>query len=869
MTLQPTRDLLEREDALSELRRAMAEAQAGLGRCVVLAAEAGHGKTSLLAAAAAGRGPQVRWLQAGCDALHTPRPLGPLIDLAGSLPPEVGQALRAAADAARTYNGLFPLLLDALRGPAPLTVLAIEDVHWADEATLDCLRYLGRRLHTLCCVLIVSLRPEEADGQAPLRKTLAGLDPAITRRLALPPLTAAAVAELARRHQRPAEGLHELSGGHPFYVQQLLLTTRGTRWPATVRDAVLAQADALSASARQAADWLACSPGGLELDTLLELQPDAASALAQPAARSLLEVHPPKVSFRHELARQVLEDALPPVQRWQHHRQLFQLLVRQAPQAGDLARCLHHAAAAGLTAEVSALAPQAAAQAEAVAAYRAAVRWLKLALAHADDAPLAQRAALYDRLALRCYFIQASEESVAARHEAIALKRRAGDTVGAAASLAQLAVQLTPDPQALVLAQQALDELGGHRGSAESAMVHSALAISLVNAGQSAQALQHAEQALRCADASQQMESRVHSGSIAASVALAVAPSAQAFDRLARCIDEAMVLGPDRAAVPLVNLTSVALAHGEYERVLEVSQRGMRYCDDRDLGLVVALLTVRRAVALVELARWDEARLCLQGLEEQRSVPSRQLRSAAILRAQLDALQGGANDAASWEAAVQTAREGQCDLTPAFVCLAAAQAAWLREDAAETTRLAKAGLEVADSPWMTGQYRAWLGRAGQLLPNLQTPLPEPFALAEAGRWQGAHAHWMQRGCRFHAALALLAGDEAANRQALDLLIELKADAAAGVVRRRLQALGLPGLRRGPYGARRVDPHGLSARERQIAELLAQGLSNTAIATRLRRSERTVAHHVSAILAKLQVSNRHQVAAQLARATNTG
>lgn len=873
--MSPGESLLERQPALARLQQALSAARAGQGRCVVIGGEAGVGKTSLLsawAASAATREGGTRWLQGGCDPLRTPRPLGPLVDLAPLLPAELTDALHAG----RTYNGLFPALLAWLRQSRPVSVLVIEDLHWADEATLDCVRYLGRRLAGPGFLLVLTLREAEAAAHPPLRQTLAALDADATDRLDLPALSPAAVEALAARHGRPAQGLHALTSGNPFYLTQVLKSAPGTL-PGTLQDMVVSQADALPPLQRELVDTLSCSPGGLELDALLALHPEAMAEMASmpdPAgstAQPLLQVRPPWLSFRHEVARQVVESALPPLRRWQIHRRLLgHVQGRQGatPGPGLLARQVHHAAAAGLSAEVLALAPQAATESEALGAYRSAVQLLQLALDHAGDAPPAQRAALLDRLALRSYMIQATEQSQAARREAIRLKQQAGDVVGSAVSLAQLAVQITPDPQALEMARQAVATLAPFGDTVAHGVASSALAISLVNAGQPSEALQHARHALRCAAAQGDEESRAHATSIAASVELSVAPSPAAFDRLQQCIDDAMAQRrPDRVAVPMVNLASVALSHGEHERVLAVAARGLDYCAERDLDLVLAYLLVRQAVALVELSRWDEALAQLARLERLRPPPARQLASAAILRSQIEALRGGPNDAALWQAHIERAKQGQADLVPVFVIIAAAQAAWLRQDLAEARRLATEGLEQAEGGWLVGQLRKWLHRAGGKLPPALLDLPPAHAAAEAGQLQQAHEHWRARGCRFDAALALLDGDTADQRTALTEFSMLGAEPAAQWARRLLQASGERGVARGPYRHVKADPLGLTQRERQIAELLAEGLSNPAIAQRMQRSERTVAHHVSAVLAKLQVSSRQQVAARLARAAD--
>jgi DNA-binding CsgD family transcriptional regulator len=274
---------------------------------------------------------------------------------------------------------------------------------------------------------------------------------------------------------------------------------------------------------------------------------------------------------------------------------------------------------------------------------------------------------------------------------------------------------------------------------------------------------------------------------------------------------------------------------------------------------------VRRALALSELSRWPEMDAALDALGGMATVPTRQLASAAILRARLDALRGGANEADAWQAHVDTVLQGRSDLVPVFVLIHAAEAAWLRGDLEATRRLAQQGLAHAEGPWLQGQLRKWLRRAGDTLPPPAEGLSAPHQAAEAGDWRGAADAWLALGCRLDAALALLDGDEAALREALLMLGELGAEAAVAIARRQLLAAGV----RGPYGHARSDPQGLTRRERQIAELLAEGLSNPEIAARVHRSERTVAHHVSALLAKLGVSTRAQVAGRLRSTAPSG
>jgi predicted ATPase len=175
-------DLLERSDELTALDRLLAETSAG-GRVAVLSGEAGAGKSTLAAAFAEAAGPRVQVLWGACDPLLTPRALGPLHDVArvlgGRLRERIGDGSRAE---------VFDLLLEALDRPpqSARPVLVLEDLHWADEATLDMVAFLGRRLALCRALLLVTYRDDEIGPDHRLRAVLAGIPPALSRRVRRP-----------------------------------------------------------------------------------------------------------------------------------------------------------------------------------------------------------------------------------------------------------------------------------------------------------------------------------------------------------------------------------------------------------------------------------------------------------------------------------------------------------------------------------------------------------------------------------------------------------------------------------------------------------------------------------------------------------
>jgi DNA-binding CsgD family transcriptional regulator len=198
---------------------------------------------------------------------------------------------------------------------------------------------------------------------------------------------------------------------------------------------------------------------------------------------------------------------------------------------------------------------------------------------------------------------------------------------------------------------------------------------------------------------------------------------------------------------------------------------------------------------------------------------------------------------------------------------AEAEAAWLAGRAEAIAPAVEAAYRLAlekGSPWPIAELAWWRRRAG-----LEEEIPEgadgPFLLQLQGRWVEAAEAWEAAGCPYERALAFAEGDdESALRDALDELNRLGARPAATIVARRLRERGARSLPRGPRATTRANPAGLTRRELEVLTLIAEGRRNNEIAERLFLSEKTVHHHVSSILRKLEVETRGQAAASALR-----
>ena len=241
---------------------AFARARArGTGRIAAIGAEAGAGKTALIERFAAhAHGARIYW--GACENLSTPEVLLPLRDIARA----GGEALDLDSDHIRAFESTLRLLS---QGAAP-ALLIIEDVHWADTATLDLIRFLARRISRVRALILITYRDEEVDARSPVRTVLGEAPVGSVIRLTLEPLSFAAVTQLAAKSGRRAEQLYALTAGNPFLVTEALAVEGGEPTEA-VRDSTLARASRLSDSARVVLEAVSLFPRHAETAVVADL----------------------------------------------------------------------------------------------------------------------------------------------------------------------------------------------------------------------------------------------------------------------------------------------------------------------------------------------------------------------------------------------------------------------------------------------------------------------------------------------------------------------------------------------------------------------------------------------------------------------
>src|SRR5690554_1966518 len=197
--------LLERDGLLEQLGERLRAASQGRGSLVLLGAEAGAGKTALVTEFARRSAGRAHVLVGGCDPLTTPRPLSPLIDIA--MDPRAHLA-ESFASTAEPYE-FFTAIQRRLSGSTTPIALVIEDIHWADAATLDFVRFIGRRIADLPSLVVATFRDDEVGPQHPARHVVGELiGRSSTHRLGVPPLSLEAVQTLSAADAARASRIH-------------------------------------------------------------------------------------------------------------------------------------------------------------------------------------------------------------------------------------------------------------------------------------------------------------------------------------------------------------------------------------------------------------------------------------------------------------------------------------------------------------------------------------------------------------------------------------------------------------------------------------------------------------------------------------
>ncbi len=855
------RSFVERDQVLLHMHQAMVEARDIGGQSLLISGEAGIGKTTLLDHFVQEHASGCRVLWGGCEDLFTPRPLGPLVDPIPLLNGEVVSALRAGNDRGAIFSGL----LENLRESSLPTVVVFEDVHWADHATLDLIKFLGRRIYRLRVLFVLTFRGGELNPGHPLLKVLGELPAAHHQRLHLSPLSRQAVQALAREHSYPHSDLFEKTNGNPFFVTEVLAAQERTV-PRTVQDAVLVRLHRRSPFAIELCERVCVIPGEVRLPLLMKffVRSDHGfdAALDECIQAGILEIHGQAVRFRHELARLAVHEMLPPLRRRALHAEVLNAL--QTIPGTTPARLVFHASQAHQSDAILRFSTQAGAEAVRVGAHREAAAHYALSMQHAHDAPLHMQAELNEFWSYEAGLAMAVDSDVLnARKRAVLIWQQLGDTKRVGLNLcwlSRLHWYLGEREQSIEYGSQAIEALESISPCAELAMAYSVRSqIHMLNSNY-APALIWGEKALQMALAHNATEARIHAlNNLGTTLLMTGRPGGESL------LEESLKLAKaggyhEQAARAYTNLSSSMILQCRFAEAELFCAEGVTFDRDHDLDSWTYYLMGLYAQLLAERGQFAQA----QALAEEALTVASQtpvMRWPPSLALGLVKSRTGAADAIKTleECLAMTLAVGEPQLIMP-TCRALAEAYWLRGEMDQARRVVSEGLThrvQAEDPWLSGQLMVWAYRLDLEVAS-SGPIAPIYKLEIEGDADLAAWQWESLGAPFEQAICLMRCGDSGLRLAAELFTKQGAHQGLSLIRNLGRKNGVMGIKRGRYSAAKSNRLGLTAREHQIYMLLSAGMSNAAISIQLNRSVRTIEHHVSQVLAKVGATNRLEI-----------
>lgn len=846
-------ELLERASQLQMLESALTLAKGGRGCVALVYGEAGIGKTSLVEHFIKEHKTTWRVLQGACDSLFTPRPLGPLHDIALQISGNLLALLKAESNRAE----IFSTCLNELNEQT--TILVIEDVHWADEATLDLLKYLGRRIRQTTSLVILTYRDDEMSVDHPLRILFGDLASSnALYRIPVAPFSKDVVFELAKNKNIDPAELHRMTNGNPFFVTEVLAVESGI--PETVRDAVLARAARLSVAARGVLEAAAVIGSRIEPWLLSNILGAESVNVEECIARGMLQLQGEHYVFRNELARQTILEIIFPERRLALHRMILSVLKESPEIRNDLARLANHAEGTKDISAVLEYAPAAAQQASVASAHREAIALYELALRFADSLPPARHAKMLESYEVELWYANRMTERMIVIQKAIELwhsigdRRREGDNVG---TLAEVCYSIGLKADGEQASKSAIAILEALSPGAELARAYKSQCFIRMENRDFAEAVIWGEKAIALAEQFNDLETVARACNYTGCSMLVMD-----YERGRALMERSLQIGreanlPWAIAGTLANLAQTLGELYQFEAATPYLTEGIAYTTEHDDDYHLQEMLTWQALARLHQGRWAEVN---ETLSKVLSQPNRDLLTYTYALLTLGRLRVRLGETSALaildEGLALSMQVGVMRLE--YARATRAELSWLAGVHDRAIEEARAGYDIAvgkKHPWLSGELAFWRWRAGD---DFEAPvwIAKPFALQIAGDWRGAAEEWEGRGCLYEQGMALMDGDEAAQLAALEIFERLGAHPAIEKLKQKMRSQGIR-IPRGPRPTTRENPFGLTAREAEVLASLVEGLNNNAIARRLSLSTRTVEHHIASILQKMQVQSRSE------------
>jgi len=850
-------ELLERTGYIKGLNDAFNNLSEGNGYVIIISGEAGIGKTTLVENYLKDIKDKANILWGACDALFTPRPLGPLYDIAAQLNNGLLNLLNNQAE--RTT--IFARFLQNLQDSKLPNILIIEDVHWADESTLDLIKFLGRRTNRLNSLFIITYRDDEIGPDHPLRFVLGDITSKNLNKFKLTALTERTVNELAILHG--IKDLFQITGGNPFLITELL-SNKDEVIPSTIKDSILTRISRLSNGAREFVELVSIIPTRAEKWLVNEVNPVNSEIPDECLNSGILRFENDTISFRHELSRMAVEESLTESKRQMFNEKVLQIFLKQKKIDNYLARIIHHAEQARNKMVIIKYAPQAAKQASNLGAHLLAANHYQNILRYVEELSIESQLDIYESKSYECYLNGKVEEGIEDGEMVLKLLKIFPDSLREGENYRRISRMLwyhCNDRKAEEYINKAIAILEKQPSGKELAMAYSNKSQTYMLREETGQALYWGEKAVKLARKLKDKDIEAHALNNIGTARMFVGDDSgekHLKKSLQISLQNDFVEHTMRA---YINLGCVSLQKRDLQKANKYFTKGSEYCSDKDLVTLILCMAAHHANVKLYLGKWDEAAEIANSVFQNENVPEGNkiipLFIIGIIRARRGD-PGAMNLLYDSNRLAAGMREMDKIVT---IKAATAEAFWLQNklnDILEEVESLYLNIQYTKNPWYIGSLAYWLWKAGRLktIPEI---IAEPYLFQINGEWESAAELWEKLECPYEKALALSEGDEQAMKRSIEILEDMGATTVAQLIKQKMREFGMKKIPKGPRRTTRKNPAGLTIRQMEVLKLLGKGLSNIEISNKLYISPKTVDHHVSAILSKLNIHSRFEAA----------
>jgi DNA-binding CsgD family transcriptional regulator len=850
--------LLEREEYLSALSSQFRKAVSGEGQVAVICGDAGIGKTSLVESFTKQYENKAKVYWGACDDLFTPRPLAPLYDIAGKMQSSIINKLEQEAPRPSIFNEF----IDEIHREEP-NIIVIEDVHWADESTFDFIKFLAKRINKYKSLLIITYRSDEIGPTHPLRFSLSNIPTKYLKRFELPPLSINAVKVLAKSLGRDGGSIFTKTNGNPFLITELLMNNQ-ENIPATVKDLMSFRINRLSADARSAVETFSVIPGSVE-KWLINLLIKNYNVIDEAVESGILKVENDSVSFRHELLKIAVEESLSESKRFEKNTAVLNILLNQKNTGPFLARIIHHAARTANKEVIFKYAPLAAKQAARLGAHEQALKHYMTAIQFSEHLSADEQLDILEGYAHECYLTARIEEGIQSCKSAIEILKDHHDPIREGENyrrLSRLLWYYGKDKIGEEYILKAIETLEKFPPGKQLAMSYSNYSQIYMLREKTDMALKWGEKGVNLARTLNNIEIEAHAlNNIGAAKMFASDDSGEKY--LKKSLELSLQNDlHEHVCRAYVNLGTASMYRRNLTEADKFFSAAVDYANEKDIKLASLCVAGEIAQIKLHLGKWDEAfEISYEVYSDTNAPVMDKLMPITVI----GLIRARRNDPGAFQL-LDEANDMVYDTGELMKLIklkaARAEAFWLKNELQnniEELNTAYNLVKYSNNPWAIGEIAFWLWMGGRL-PEIQECIAEPFLLQIKGKWSAAAEIWEKLKCPYEHALALSDGNEQAMKKAVEIFDKLGASAASQLIKQKMRKSGIKNIPKGPRQSTKENPSGLTGRQMEILDLVANGLSNSEIGNKLYISNRTVENHISTIFSKLNIHTRTEAAA---------